>query len=44
MLHLFGEIQLVLPLLPRTGQARVLLTCNTPEALRLAEKKRWARD
>ncbi len=34
-----GEIQLVLPLLPCTGQARVLLTCNTPEALRLAEKK-----
>ena len=33
-----GEIQLVLPLLPRTEQARVLLTCNTPEALRLAEK------
>ena len=33
-----GEIQLVLPWLPRTEQARVLLTCNTPEALRLAEK------
>jgi 3-deoxy-D-manno-octulosonic-acid transferase len=34
-----GEIQLVLSLLPATGQERVLLTCNTPEALRLAKEQ-----
>ena len=34
-----GEIRLVLSLLPATGQERVLLTCNTPEALRLAKEK-----
>ena len=34
-----GEIQLVLSLLPATGEERILLTCNTPEALRLAKEQ-----